>query len=122
MWGRGEGGSEGAIEEGEGEARGRGRGTPEGAAGAQVLVNPAVLTNPTPSSPDPRAFWESLFYPLPFLRVFQQRGSLCFRVCRSLTSLSQGVPCAYVMSSHRPQWQECDLSAVLQSQAHCSPS
>ena len=76
MWGRG--GRRGAKEQlkrGK-EASGRGRETPEGAAGAQVLVNPTVLTTPPPSQTlDPSG--SPLFSLLPFFKGLSSSEDPC---------------------------------------------
>lgn len=76
MWGRG--GRRGVKEHQKRgrEARGRGRETPEGAAGAQVLVNPTVLTTP----PHPQTLGPSgtpLFYPLPLFKALSSSEDPC---------------------------------------------
>lgn len=85
MWGRG--GRQGVKEQlkrGK-EARGRGRETPEGAVGAQVLVNPTVLTIPPPSQTlGPSG--SPLFSPFPpFLRVFPAARIPVLQGMQSLT-------------------------------------
>ena len=68
-------GSEGAIEEGEG-GKGEGQRDPRGGCRGTGPGEPNCSDYPTPL-PDPRAFWESLFYPLPLFKGLSSSDDPC---------------------------------------------